>query len=172
MVGRGWFADAVDEDAGSVEPNGRSSFDWRGALGHYERLPEWLGFYEQLIYDSGWASVAEVWVPRLMPGLASVLFHGAIRTAHAVRAVSTADTGARRAELARSLAYWSARFRAGHGVAGNRDVGAAGSAEVRDAVIEAGRGRCVALCCPSKHLPPAWGHRRHGRRDPDQPRIA
>lgn len=111
-----WFADSVGVGPEAIEPDPRSSFDWRAQLGEYERLPEWLGFYRKLLQDSTWTSVVEVWVPRLMPGLASALFHGTIRTAHAVRALTVSDTEQRRAELARSLAYWSARFRTGQSV--------------------------------------------------------
>lgn len=88
-------------------------FDWSSALGDYQRLPEWMGYFAQAVSADGWAPVAALWVPRLLPGLATVLFHGAIRTAQALRAVSLADTEARRAELARALAYWAARYRQG-----------------------------------------------------------
>ena len=57
--------------------------------------------------------VVEVWVPRLMPALRTVLFHGAIKTAHAVRAIDAVDTPPRRGELARALGYWAARYHAG-----------------------------------------------------------
>ena len=53
------------------------------------------------------------WVPRLMPALRTALFHGAIRTAHAVRAIDAVDTPPRRGELARALGYWAARYREG-----------------------------------------------------------
>ena len=48
-----------------------------------------------------------------MPALRTALFHGAIRTAHAVRAIATTDTPPRRGELARALGYWAARYREG-----------------------------------------------------------
>jgi len=48
-----------------------------------------------------------------MPALRTALFHGAIRTAHAVRAIDAADTPPRRGELARALGYWAARYREG-----------------------------------------------------------
>jgi len=57
--------------------------------------------------------VVATWVPRLMPALRTALFHGAIRTAHAVRAIDTTDTPPRRGELARALGYWAARYREG-----------------------------------------------------------
>ena len=89
------------------------SFEWRDALGDYRRLPEWIGFFEVAIAGDGWPSVVEIWAPRLLPSLATALFHGAIRTGHAVRAVAAADTEARREELARALGYWAARWRSG-----------------------------------------------------------
>jgi hypothetical protein len=97
----------------TVEPAAPAGFDWRQALGIYDRLPEWIGYFARVIDDQGWASVVEVWVPRLMPALRTALFHGAIRTAHAVRAIDTVDTPPRRGELARALGYWAARYHAG-----------------------------------------------------------
>ena len=90
-----------------------TSFEWQDALGDYRRLPEWIGHFEGAIAEDGWPTVVEVWVPRLLPALATALFHGAIRTGHAVRAIAAADTEARREELARALGYWAARFRSG-----------------------------------------------------------
>jgi hypothetical protein len=46
-----------------------------------------------------------------MPALRTALFHGAIRTAHAVRAIDAVDTPPRRGALARALGYWAARLR-------------------------------------------------------------
>jgi len=96
-----------------VRPKATKTFDWRPALGDYNQLSEWIGHFEEQVADEGWAAVTETWVPRLMPALSTVLFHGAIRTAHAVRAVAAADTEPRRAELARALGYWAARYRPG-----------------------------------------------------------
>ncbi len=105
-------AGMVGEGPAPVQP-GRDEFDWQDGLGDYDRLPEWLGFFGASVADDGWPAVVARWVPRLMPGLSTALFHGAIRTAHAVRAVDAADTPPRRAELARALGYWAARFRPG-----------------------------------------------------------
>jgi hypothetical protein len=108
---------------------------WRSALGQYGLLPEWIGRFERAIEEDGWPVVVQVWVPRLMPGLSVALFHGAIRTAHAVRAVAAADTLPRRSELARALAYWAARFRPGQPV---EAVGQTQTPEeVRGAVVRA-----------------------------------
>ena len=97
----------------SVDPVVPAGFEWRQALGDYHRLPEWIGYFTQAIDDDGWPAVVAAWVPRLMPALRTALFHGAIRTAHAVRAVDAVDTPPRRGELARALGYWAARYRAG-----------------------------------------------------------
>lgn len=88
-----------------VEPDG---FVWQDALGDPSRADEWIGYFEVAVADSGWAPVLDEWLPRLLPGIGVVLFHGAIRCAHAVRAIGTADTPARRAELVRALGYWAA----------------------------------------------------------------
>ena len=96
-----------------IEPVAPADFEWRQALGAYGRLPEWIGYFARAIDDEGWAGVVGTWVPRLMPALRTAPFHGAIRTAHAVRAIDAADTPPRRGELARALGYWAARYRAG-----------------------------------------------------------
>jgi hypothetical protein len=127
-----WFVRMVATRVALPGANTTSSFDWQGALGDYGRLPEWVDHFDHLIADDGWPAVVEVWVPRLVPALATALFHGAIRTAHAVRAVDTVDSTARRAELARALGYWAARFRPGQPT---RDVGEV--EEIGAAVTEA-----------------------------------
>jgi hypothetical protein len=72
-------------------------------------------------------------VPRPLPALGTALFHGAIRTAHAVRAIDTADIPPRRAELARALGYWAARYRAGALPAGDSRP----ASDVQRAVVNA-----------------------------------
>jgi hypothetical protein len=104
------FAGAGGASVGPVVPDG---FEWRHALGDYQRLPEWIGYFTHAIDDDGWPAVVAAWVPRLMPALRTALFHGAIRTAHAVRAIDAVDTPPRRGELARALGYWTARYREG-----------------------------------------------------------
>jgi hypothetical protein len=118
-----------------VEPVAPAGFEWRQALGSYGRLPEWIGYFARAIDDQGWAGVAGTWVPRLMPALRTALFHGAIRTAHAVRAMDAVDTVPRRGELARALGYWAARYQAG------QPAGPHGPAEdPRAAVVRAAAG--------------------------------
>ena len=108
-----WFTEMVGEGARPAEPRGVGGSAWKDALGDDRLLPEWVGYFERALADDGWARTVEIWVPRLVPGLATVLFHGAIRTAHAVRAIDAVETPARRAELARALGYWAARFQPG-----------------------------------------------------------
>jgi hypothetical protein len=108
-----WFAEMVGEGPTPRDPVGPGAFAWNDALGDYQRLPEWIGFFERVVADDGWSSAVEIWVPRLVPGMVTALFHGLIRTAHAVRAIDAVDTEPRRAELARALGYWAARFRPG-----------------------------------------------------------
>ncbi|MGH9081667.1 MAG: hypothetical protein ACRDYE_16590 [Acidimicrobiales bacterium] len=134
----------VGEGPAPVEP-GPGDFDWQDAFGHYDRLPEWLGFFAASVADDGWAVVVARWVPRLMPGLSTALFHGAIRTAHAVRAVDAADTPPRRAELARALGYWAARFRAG----AKPSDPARGTELVRAVTAEAATGAHHYLAAPN-----------------------
>lgn len=99
-----------------VTPHWQRGFDWKDLLGDYRLLPEWMGYFDQAIDSEGWRAVIEVWVPRLMPGLVAALFHGVIRTSHAVRATEVADTTARRAELARALGNWAVWFSPGAAV--------------------------------------------------------
>jgi hypothetical protein len=109
-----WFTEMVGPGPRPTSPSG--DFEWRTALGEYGRLPEWIGYFERGILDDGWRQVVERWVPRLVPGLATALFHGTIRTAHAVRAIDAVDSSERRAELARALGYWASRFHPGQPV--------------------------------------------------------
>ena len=60
-------------------------------------------------YDRGWRGGRDVGASPT-PALRTALFHGAIRTAHAVRAIDAVDTPPRREELARALGYWAARY--------------------------------------------------------------
>jgi hypothetical protein len=108
-----WARRVARSGGTAVDPISPHGFVWQDAIGDYHRLPEWIGWFEKSIAVDGWPSVIEVWIPRLLPGLAVALFHGAIRTAHAVRGISAADTPPREAELARALAYWAARFHPG-----------------------------------------------------------
>jgi hypothetical protein len=108
-----WARRFAQAGGARIAPVAPAGLQWRQALGAYGRLPEWIGYFARAIDEQGWQDVAGTWVPRLMPALRTALFHGAIRTAHAVRAIDAVDTPPRRAELARALGYWAARYRAG-----------------------------------------------------------
>jgi hypothetical protein len=99
-----------------VTPTWGHEFPWQDFFGDYRLLPEWMGFFGRAIDDDGWPDVVRTWVPRLMPGLVSALFHGVIRTSHAVRAIEVEDTRSRRAELARALGNWAVWFGPGQPV--------------------------------------------------------
>jgi Questin oxidase-like len=115
-----------------VTPTWGHRFSWKDELGDYRLLPEWMGYFERAIDDDGWPDVVRTWVPRLMPGLVSALFHGVIRTSHAVRALHATDTRARRAELARALGNWAVWF--GPGQPNDENV-VSGDAEI--AIVKA-----------------------------------
>jgi hypothetical protein len=117
VLGRPTEVDAwsrLDEGTPPVRPVEPTRFVWSEALGDPTRAGEWMGYFERAVADDGWAAVVHEWLPRLLPGLNVALFHGAIRCAHAARAIDTADTPARRAELVRALGYWAALFEPGY----------------------------------------------------------
>jgi hypothetical protein len=101
----------------AVVPVPSPKLDWQQAIGVYRLLPEWIGYFQLGIEEQGWRQVVATWVPRLSPGLSVKLFHGVIHVGHAVRALTVADTPARRTELARALGYWAARFHPGEPLA-------------------------------------------------------
>ena len=125
-----WARRFARSGGASVNPVVPTGFEWRQALGDYQRLGEWIGYFTRAIDDDGWPAVVATWVPQLMPALRTALFHGAIRTAHAVRAIDAADTPPRRGELARALGYWAARYREGQPAAPPAPAG-----DVRMAVV-------------------------------------
>src|SRR6266705_3386587 len=49
----------------SVDPVVPAGFEWRQALGDYQRLPEWIGYFTRAIDGDGWPAVVAAWVPRL-----------------------------------------------------------------------------------------------------------
>ena len=91
---------------------------WHLELGEYDRVGDWVGFFDRKLADEGWRAVVAEVVPVLLPGLGTHLFHGLIRTAHAVRAVEQDDGPERLQELSRGLAYWAARYGTGRGTVG------------------------------------------------------
>jgi len=80
------------------------------ALGRYERFGDWLDHFRSVLRREPWRTVVAHWAPHLAPAISAAAFHGVIRTGHAVRALGSRDTLARRNELAAGLAYWAARY--------------------------------------------------------------
>jgi hypothetical protein len=91
---------APPRDAGAATP----------ALGDATQLGDWLDHFTAQLAHEDWRAVVAQWLPRLAAGPAAAVFHGAIRTAHAVRALECSTTPARLRELAQGLAYWAARY--------------------------------------------------------------
>jgi hypothetical protein len=63
--------------------------------------------------EAPWRDVLIRWWTRLLPGMASGLTHGLIRTTHAVRSIKLADgqpSALQLAELASGLGYWAALY--------------------------------------------------------------
>ena len=83
---------------------------WQDALGRYRRIGDWNAFFARRLTEATPGDVLATWVPRLAKGLLPST-HGAIRTAHAVRALDAEVTPPRLEELAAGLAYWAARCR-------------------------------------------------------------
>jgi catechol 2,3-dioxygenase-like lactoylglutathione lyase family enzyme len=116
-----------------ITPTWGHEFSWKDLVGDLWLLPEWMGYFERAIDDDGWRDVVRTWVPRLMPGQVSALFHGVIRTSHAARALDVTDTRSRRAELARALGNWACWFEPGqptdeHFVSGDPGIATAQAA--------------------------------------------
>jgi hypothetical protein len=95
-------------------PVGRriSTVEWRDALGRPGRLTDWREFFKNELQEGPWRDVLDRWTARLGPGMSASATHGVIRVGHAVRSLEAAETSARHAELASSLAYWAATYQA------------------------------------------------------------
>jgi hypothetical protein len=132
------FEPAAHQAIQPVTPTWGHELSWRDLLGDLWLLPQWMGYFEQAIDDEGWREVVRTWVPRLMPGLVQALFHGVIRTSHAVRAIEVTDTRARRAELARALGNWACWCRPGQPTDETLVVGDPGMATAQAAARAAG----------------------------------
>jgi hypothetical protein len=93
---------------------------WRAALGPRlgaatwettnARWSDWKEFFIAELAEARWQDVLDRWVGRLIPGMSGAATHGAIRTAHAARALGRRDTPERQGELARGLAYWASSY--------------------------------------------------------------
>src|SRR5215475_165727 len=80
---------------------------WQTFLGRPDAHGDWLNYFEKDLENQPFQDVIACWVPRFAHEVGAFLFHGLIRTAHAVRALDHKDTRARRGELARGLALWA-----------------------------------------------------------------
>jgi hypothetical protein len=102
----------LDAEPEPGEPIIEEDDAWRGALGDFTRVSDWTEFFRRALSEGAWDDVLTRWWPRLVPGLAAAATHGLIRTAHAVRAISRAESvdDLLLRELAHGLGYWSARY--------------------------------------------------------------
>lgn len=100
------------------------------ALGNFEQRAAWIATWEEAMRSLTPRELLVREWPTLGPGLVGALWHGLLRTAHAVRGLERADTDIRRRELAQGLGYWASRFQPLPGTPGARataglDVGQA-----------------------------------------------
>jgi len=94
-----------------VEPgNALSDAEAKVSLGQFSRAADWVATFEARLEGGDWRTVVATSVPELLPGIFAGAGHGFLRTAHAVRSLEREDSPLRRRELARGLAYWSARY--------------------------------------------------------------
>lgn len=98
----------LDEAPRSVAPIAPDQ--WREALSDPTRVADWVAFFDREIDAAGWKAAVALWVPRLAPALISRAAHGLLRTAHAVRSLSGAETPPRLHELAHGLGYWASTW--------------------------------------------------------------
>lgn len=96
---------------------------WRGAMGDWSRVGDWVQFFQQELSQASWPRVVGDWVPRLAPGLSGASGHALIRTAVTVRNLRQEDSELRRDELAQGLAYWASRYLKLPGILGSSAAG-------------------------------------------------
>jgi Questin oxidase-like len=89
---------------------------WHEALGAIHRIGDWQTFFVARLAEAPWQTVLGQWMPRLVRGVMAGGSHSLIRTAHAVRALSEAETPLRVEEFASALAYWAAYYQTLPGV--------------------------------------------------------
>jgi hypothetical protein len=83
---------------------------WQSALGAVSRIGDWQAFFRVQLAEAPWPAVFAQWIPRLIPAAMAAGTHGLIRTAHALRALTEAETPLRVEELGTALAYWAAYY--------------------------------------------------------------
>ena len=76
------------------------------------RVGDWIVFFRRELAERPWKAVLAEWTARFSPGVVAAAFHGAIRTAHAVRSLEVVESPARVRELAEGLGYWAATYNA------------------------------------------------------------
>lgn len=89
---------------------------------------DWVATLLATLEDESWDALLERWLPKLLPGLFAAATHGALRTAHAVRAVGAEATPVRAREVAFGLAYWASRHQVLPGRPGSAPVPGRGPA--------------------------------------------
>ncbi len=108
----------------AVPPVWHGDFDWQALVGDSRLLPAVVGLFRCRHRRRGMARGRRArGCLGSCRGWHGALFHGVIRTSHAVRAIDRSDTPARRAELARALANWATWFRPGDDDGGDRPLG-------------------------------------------------
>jgi len=83
---------------------------WRAALGRPERTADWMRLLQGELAEDAWPAVLERWLLRLAPGFCASALHGALRVAHAARALARRETPQRRRELGDALGAWAAEY--------------------------------------------------------------
>jgi hypothetical protein len=91
------------------------------ALGDVGKRAEWIATFEQEVAGDLAILLAAQW-PILLSGYVGASLHGALRTGHALRALSITDSPQRRRELAHGLGYWSSRHTTLPGTPGSAPV--------------------------------------------------
>jgi hypothetical protein len=94
-------------------PTSRGRIDlanWRGALGHIERVADWRAFFANELQDASWREVLDHWTAHFAPAVCASAMHGVLRVGHVARALALAETPTRLAELGDGLAYWAATY--------------------------------------------------------------
>lgn len=84
--------------------------NWREALGEHERVGDWVVYFRNELKEDSWKNAIGKWVPILAPGMMAGGTHGIIRTGHAVRNLTHAESELRLNELAEGLGYWASSF--------------------------------------------------------------
>lgn len=124
------FTDVYAPRLGVCEPGEPIEPDRQGdAIGNGADA-DWVATLLAELERSTWRDLLARWVPRLLPGLFAAATHGALRTAHAVRAVEAAETVPRVREIAFGLAYWASRYHELPGAPGSAPEAGTGPPEL------------------------------------------